>query len=286
MAMIIRSRLISSALLGCLFIGLIPLTGMAEIELHNRAMFARDAAAQDAFNLPPSSILRASTFGYNELAADMVWVQTINYFTNQLFKSKEMLHLKKYLDTIIALDNQFKEVYIFGPSMLLSLRGLKYTNREVLAGIDILKQGVKAFPEDWSFPKMIGSYYLFELKSEDKAEKDRFQRTGAEWIRRAALLGAREAWLTSLAAKVLSQQGQRELAIRHLQEMYMTTQNDEVRREIMMRLKALKEEQLASDLSNAGKQFVNKFKVSPLNYLPADLYILLDPQQPKVFSLN
>ena len=284
--MVIRSRLISSTLLGCLFLGLVPLTGIAEIELHTRTMAARDAAAQQEFNLPPVSILRASTFGYNELAADLVWVRTINYFTDQLFRSKEMVHIKKYLDTIIALDSQFKEIYIYGPSMLLSLRGLKYTNREVMSAIEILKQAVEAFPEDWSFPKMLGSYYLFELKGKDTAEKDSFSRQGAEWIRRAALLGAKEPWLTSLAAKVLSQQGQRELAIRHLQEMYMTTQNDKVRQEIRMRLMALKEEQLASDLSQAGNQFVDRFNKSPLNYIPANLFILLDPRQPEAFSLN
>ena len=285
--MITRSRLLSATLFGCIFLGLIPITGITGVELQRRAVAARDSAAQEAFNLPPAKILRASTLGYNELAADMIWIRAINYFTSQLFEKKEMMHMKRYLDTIIALDSQFKEVYIFGPAMLLSMKGTsKHTDAEVLAAIELLGRGVKAFPDDWTFPKMLGSYYLFELKGENKAQKDGYQREGAEWIQRAALLGAKHEWLTSLAAKVLTEQGQRELAIRHLQEMYMATQSEKVRFEIRMRLMALKEEKLASDLDRAGSTFVEQFKKSRLNFISADLHILLAPGQEQPFSLN
>lgn len=284
--MMLRSPTLRSALLGCLFVGLIPLTGIAEIELQARALAARDAATLEAYNLPPANFLRASTFGYNELAADMVWIRAINYFTDQLFDNKQTIHMKRYLDTIITLDDQFKEVYLFGPAMLLSVSNAKATDAEVLAAIDLLEASVKAFPDDWTFPHMLGSYYLFELKGQDKAEKDNYKRIGAEWIQRAALLGAKQPWLTSLAAKVLSEQGQRELGIRHLQEMYMATQSEKVRRQILMRLKSLKEEALASDLSRAGKTFVDEYKKSPLNFVSADLYILLSSSKPQAFSLD
>jgi len=285
--MIIRSPLIKSILLGCIFLGLIPITGIAEVELQGRAVAARKAAAQEAFNLPPAKILRAATFGYNELAADMIWIRSINYFTSQLFDKKEMLHMQRYLDTIIALDSQFKEVYIFGPAMLLSMKGAsKHTDVEVLAAIELLGRAVKEFPNDWTFPKALGSYYLFELEGQDKAQKDGYKRIGAEWIQRAALLGAKHEWLTSLAAKVLTEQGQRDLAIRHLQEMYMATQSDKVRYEVRMRLMALKEEKLASDLSRAGSTFTERFNKSRLNFVPQDLFILLAPGQEKPFSIS
>jgi len=280
------SKGIKVALVVCIVVTLLPVTGLLGFELQNRSVAGRDAGAMESYNLPPAEFISAMAFGYNELAADLVWIRAINYFTDQLYDHKELVHIERYLNTIVAFNYRFPTVYEFGPAMMLSSNDSDHTDEEVMAAIRLLKRATEAFPQDWRFAKSLGSYYLFELDGKDAAEKRRNKLTGATWMRRAALLGSKLPWLASLAAQVLQEEGQRELAIKHLQEVYLATQDERMKFQIMMRLKSLKAESLANSLKTEAERFAEQRKSSGLDFLPPDLYIQLNQEPLGPFSLR
>lgn len=267
------------------FLVLIPLTGLTAMDLRNRQLAARSPIASEPFNLPPARLLRALAFGYNELVADLVWLKSINYFADQLFQKKEMVYIEHYLTTASFLDPHFEALYRYGPAMMLSQKGSQHTNEEVMAAIRLLKRANTLFPENWRYAKSLGSFYLFELTSQDPKQRAAWKRIGADWIRRAALLGGDHSFLATLAASVYSEQGQQELAIQHLQEIYLTTQDETMKQTILNRLNLLQAQHLGDELRHAEEAFNRAFQNSQLSYIPEDLFILLRPEPDAPFSL-
>ena len=143
----------------------------------------------------------------------------------------------------------------------------------------------------------IGTYYMFELKpscpkgfkypcARSRKQKKAWRRKGADWIREAALVGAEIPWLPSLAAKIYSEQGQRDLAIRHLQEIYLATKDERMRRDIRFKLKQLQAEQMLSAADAAANEFSKAFKNSQLNYVSQDLFVLINMEPLEPFALG
>lgn len=276
----LRAALVVAALLS-----LLPLIGLTELDLRVRVSASRSTFPDEHYNLPPAGLLRGLAFGYNELAADLIWVRAINYFVDQYFQRRSYRYLERYISTILALDHHFKAVYRYGPAMLVS-KGPSVTNADVMAAIRLSKRAHHLYPDDWRFPLNIGSYYMFELRTESKEQKDAWLKLGADWTVRAALVGADIDWLPSLAAKIYTRQGRRELAIKHLQELYLANQDEGARRNILGKLVNLQAAQQAESLVEATAALEKEYKESPLRFVPLDLYILLRQPDLKPFSLK
>jgi tetratricopeptide (TPR) repeat protein len=261
----------------------LPLLGLTTIELERRRV-AGHFAVGEAYYVPPAPVVRTMAFGYNELAADFVWLRTITYFATHLVGDRDFSHLRRYLETILTLDPHFKQVYRYGASMLLS-RGERQTNADVFTAIELYERAQKLWPEDWRYPLGIGTYYLTELKPDSPEQKQAWRRTAAEYIRRATLVGANLPWLPTLAAKIYSEQGERQLAIRHLKELYMVSPNKKTRTQIAAKLRHLQDAEL-DYLRREARAFDKRYRASELRFLPTDLYVLvrLEPLPPFSFE--
>ena len=262
-----------------LFVSALPLLAIASLELDRRQLASHQSVGE-GYYLPPPAILRGLSFGYNELGADLLWVRTIAYFTDHL-KDRQLSHLHRHVQNILALDDHFREVYRFGSAMFMS-RGERQTNDDVRHAIALLKRGHEAFPTRHEFPLAIGTHYMTELKTKNKKLRNEYRSTGADWIRRAILVGAKGAWLPSLAAQVYTKQGKRELAIRHLQELYLLTKDRKTRRQIAIKLKHLQASRMAADLRRYEKTYRRAHKNGPISYVAPDFYSLvhLTPETP------
>jgi hypothetical protein len=266
-----------------LFLASLPLIPWLDRELTARA--DRGAARLlEQYALPPAGIVRALSFGYNELAADLLWIRSIGYYADHLFGDRDTRHMERYLDTILALDDRFAAIYRYGPSMLISGTG-KRTEAEVWAAIRLLKRAARAYPDEWRYPFFLGSYYMTELAGTPE-QRRAWRREGAAWVHRAALLGADSPWLPALAATVYSESGQRELAIRHLQELYLTTQDPEMKLQIEGKLKHLEATKMLEDVRQAARAMARAQQEAGLGFVPPDLFglIWLPPLRP--FSLG
>jgi hypothetical protein len=144
----------------------------------------------------------------------------------------------------------------------------------VLLSSHFLQEGVKHFPADWELAFMLGCNYLFELRTDDPQKKEAWRRQGAEWIRHAAIVGGAPPWVPLLAATIMRKEGQEEAAVRHLEEVYLTTQDERTREEVKNRLVALKAKLDFAKEERERNAFLKAWKET-LPYVPPDLFVII-----------
>jgi hypothetical protein len=268
-----RAERLRLALASTVFVTLLPLIGLSRHDLTARHLTGRHRLAQ-RYALPPPSALRTISFGFNEVAADLLWVQTIGYFAEHLTTDRDMRYLGRHLDNVIMLDPRHEAACHYGASMMTSIPS---GNKAVFKAIDLLKRAHRIAPKKWSYPLSIGVLYMSELQSRDKKRRDAWRVHGADWIHRAVLLGARAPWLASLSANLLTAAGKREMAIHRLKEAYLVASNDEVRRQIAQKLRHMKLKSLSEELKAAQQSFRARYSKNPLRCVSPTLFLLIEP---------
>jgi hypothetical protein len=237
---------------------------------------SRFAADEDVLYLPRPSVLRPLSLGHHELTADLVFIRAVIYFGGELGHKREYKWLDRYLDTIVALDPRWRTPYRWA-GVATMYDGRPITNERVQLSNHFLELGVAQFPRDWELPFMLGCNYLFELKSDDAAEQASWQRQGGEWMRHAAIVGGAPSWVPLLAATILHKEGQDEAAIRHLEEVYVTTQDPKTRQEVKNRLVSLHAQLDFAREAHEREQLEAGWRRT-IPYGPIDLYVLIGPR--------
>ncbi len=262
---------VAKSLVALACLGLIAATVLTE----NHALERRKhfPAEQDALYLPRPSALKAMSLGHHELTADLVLMRAIIYFGAQLTGPRNYKWLDNYLDTIVALDPNWRTPYRWA-GVATMYDGRQITNEGVLESSHFLEMGVKQFPDDWELAFMIGCNYLFEMRSDDPVEKAKWKRIGGEYVRHAALVGGAPSWMPLLAATILTQEGEEEAAIRHLEEVYLSSQDQRTREDVKNRLLALHDKFDFARTERARDDFDRALKAT-LPYAPPDLFVIV-----------
>ena len=250
-------------------------------------VFAQDAAnrrraafpaAADVLYLPQPSALHALALGHDELAADLVFVRGLVYFGSQLEEKGEYRWLENYLDTITQLDPRWKTPFRWA-SVATMYNGKPITNKMVMLSNHFLERGVRQFPDDWELPFMLGCNYLFELHTDDPKQRDEWRKVGGEWVRHAAIVGGAPSWVPLLAATIMRQEGREEAAVRHLEEVYVSTQDERTRNEVRNRLLSL-HAKIDLQREERDRAAFEKTWKATLPYVPADLFVAIGPPRP------
>lgn len=272
------------ALAALLFATLVPTLHYVEGRLAAlHAPPTKKKSASQTFFLPPPAVVRTLSFGYNELAADLVWVRCIAYFADHLMTDRDVRHVHRYVETVVALDPQLATSYRYGAAMLTAIPS---GNASVHRAISLLKRGHEVAPTDPMIPLRIGIYYIQELKTKSAKQRRAWRVKGASWLHRAILLGAKQPWLASLAAQVYNKEGKRQMAIHTLQEIYAVTQDPETRKQIGLKLRHLKLQGLRDRLRAQSKAFARAQRAAGLEYVSGDLFGLLELPTASAFSLR
>jgi len=223
----------------------------------------------DTFYLPPSGALRVASLRHTELWADLLHARGNVYFGTQMHARVPTKWLANYLHAAIDLDPKFQRLYIAGAAMLI-YNGQKIKPDMVLAAIQVLERGRKAFPFDWEFPFQIGFNYLFELPQdagEDDPRVPEWRQRGVEMLRQAALFEQVPYYVPNLVARMLTREGADALAIRQLERAYAVATNPEARKQIRGKLLNLNRrhasERLEQDLRNFEKLIGDRLPGSP-----------------------
>jgi len=248
---------------------------------HDVALGRRAAmpAESDALYLPRASALHTMTLGHHELGADLVFIRAIIYFGGQFHAKREYRWLENYLDTIVALDPEWRTPYRWA-GVATMYDGRTITNESVLASNHFLEKGVKQFPDDWELSFMLGCNYIFELKTDDPAQRSRWRLLGADYIQHAALVGG-PPWIPLLAATVLNDEGEGPAAIRHLEQVYASTQSASTRQEVRNRLLSLHAKVDFVEAERARAEFEAGWRKT-VPYAPADFFAVLGPPMPPI----
>jgi hypothetical protein len=237
---------------------------------------ARFAAEKDILYLPRPAALRALSLGHSELAADLVFMRALVYFGGEMATTRQYEWLDNYLSTIIALDPTWKTPYRWA-GVATMYNGRPIDNAAVGASSHFLEMGIRHFPSDWELPFMLGCNYLFELKTDNPAERSAWQRQGAEWVRHAAIVGGAPSWVPLLAATILKREGQDEAAVKHLEEVYRTTEDEETRVQVRNRLLSLKAKVDVERDERDRAAFETAWRRT-LPYVPPDFFVIAGPR--------
>ena len=233
----------------------------------------RFPAEEDALYLPRPSALKQLSLGHHELTADLVFMRAIIYFGGQFHGKRNYRWLDNYLDTIVALDPHWRTPYRWA-GVATMYDGRQITNESVAASNHFLEMGVEHFPADWELAFMVGCNYLFEMKTEDPAQKSAWRRRGGEYIRHSALVGGAPPWVPLLAATIMRKEGMEEAALRHLEEVYVTTLDEKTRIEVKNRLLSLHAKIDFAKAERERRAFEDLW-TRTIPYAPADFFVVV-----------
>jgi hypothetical protein len=278
----------SYALAASLVLGLLLVSGLAYACLahatHLREGWPPEA---DTFYLPPSSSLRVASLRHNELFADLIHARANVYFGTQLHARVPTKWLARYLDSAIDLDPQFQRLYLAGAAMLI-YNGQRITPPMVLAAVEILERGHKAFPFDWEFPFQMGFNLLFELPQdagEDDPRVPAWRQRGVEMLRQAALYEGVPYYIPNLVARMLTRNGADDMALRHLEQAYAVATNQTAREQIRLKLLALRGQRFSEELAENARAFDHMI-ATRFPYAPEAFSLVAGPRLTAIGILN
>ncbi len=182
-------------------------------------------AGEESLYLPDARYLKPILLGFDGVAADLLWIRTVQYFGTHLETDRRFPQLAKALDLTTSLDPHFLEPYRLGGLYLL------YFARQPEAAVSLLEKGAAANPDRWELPHDLGRYYYLEARDYPRALR---------WWERAAKLPTRPEFLPRFVARLYAQTGHAEMAIELWSELYRTAQNDFVRSLALQEMNRLK----------------------------------------------
>lgn len=172
---------------------------------------------------PPNSI-KYFAFGYNHVLADGFWIRSLqdfNYCEKQIGKHlcKGNGWLYQMLNLMTDLSPKFRMAYSAGGMALTVLVS------DIEGASKFFDKAVLEFPEDWIILYKAAYHCIFEEKNPSKA---------ASLAERAAKHGA-PFWVYSLAARLYTEGGRKEFALRMVDEL-KKREADQVNQKVIERI--------------------------------------------------
>jgi tetratricopeptide (TPR) repeat protein len=186
---------------------------------------ARATTTKEWLFLPDAGQLKPALLGFHGVAADLAWIQIVQYVGTHWLTDRKFPQLSKALELATSLDPHFLEPYRLGGLFLLYLAG------QPQAAVSLLEKGTAANPDRWELPHDLGRYYYLEARDYLKALR---------WWERAAKLPGRPEYLPRFVARLYARTGQTETALELWSELYRTAQNDFVRSLALQEMNRLK----------------------------------------------
>lgn len=198
--------------------------------------------------LPQGEYLKPALLGYHHLGSDILWLRLVQVIGKKGNSEDEYEWMYHALDVITTLDPQYAYAYYAGGVILGDL-----ANRPDLS-IRLLEKGVKANPEVWNIPFLLGYNYYFLLG--DPAN-------GAAYIMKAARLPDGPSYLPGLATRLAAEAGNPDTALAFLEARLTDTQDPEMREVLAYRMKEVIIERDLRILESAVEAYRTQYRALP-----------------------
>lgn len=172
--------------------------------------------------LPKARYVKLVTLGYDNLAGDILWFNTINYFGREYLGNQDFKWLTEMCELVTTIDNRSLHVYEFCGTLL------SWIAKEPRRSNRILTLAIGKHPSHWRFRYLRGFNYWYFLNQKEKAKQD---------FAVAAKLPDAPPFLASLASRLMVDMESPEVAIEYLKEMLSETNNTSVRAALKDKLK-------------------------------------------------
>ena len=184
--------------------------------------------------LPSGRSLRALTFGYEGLVADLIYIWSIQYYSNYQIQDRYDYLDQIYRRVIAELDPHFLDPYLVG-SIIMSVEA----NRDDLA-LKLLEVGARNNPREWILPFQAG-FICYNKLHDFACARDYFQRA-------QAIPGA-PAPVPRLYAEMYNRLGDKRTSLKYWAEIHDTADSDYVRQVSWMHVHDLRIEVDLEDLN-------------------------------------
>jgi len=164
---------------------------------------------------PKSGWIRPLTCGRAELAADYIWLRTIQYYGAHRKTDRQYPYVRSLLTTLTELDPHFINAYVFGSLVMTEDLG------QPGDAIRFLEGGIEDNPESWWLPFEIGVTHYIHRRDHASA---------APWLARAADMEGAPESTRRLAAYAAQKGGDEDVALYLWLEVFEQSEQDEVRR--------------------------------------------------------
>ena len=267
------ARLVVAALL------VAALSGVWTLRRTSMGHYLDTQTYEDIYYLPPPEWLEVMSLGYRRALADLIWLRALIYFGDEFMNKGEVKHVHNYGESMLKLDPDFRRVYRWvGVAGVYTPVGSPPEFVEL--AVDVLRRGVKRFPQDGELAWDTGATILYELMPnlpKDHPDLEHLEAEGHEHLVNAARLGAGPDWLVITNATALRELGEKEQELRHLEEMYAIVKDPNVRAQIEIRLSQLRNEAYSEAFRQANEEFELR-RQAEFPYLPPSLYFFVaDP---------
>ena len=248
---------------------------------------AADLAPKELTDVPYAPSPGAApivSLGYRELGADLLWIRLLGYWGGN---DSTADGISAIVDAIVALDPHYQRIYVAGVhAMNLADHGL--TQDTFKHALKILEQGMKEFPDDYQIPELAAEIYTGDLKTNDPAERRKWDEEGTRLMEAAIRKPGAPTWAATWAAHMRSKLGQKQRAIENLKEMILLTRDVEARKKMIDKLAEMEDSNsadLASELYAEKHAFDAAWKRDrPM--IPPNVYILIGPRLQPGFDMT
>lgn len=222
---------------------------------------------EDLAHLPKGEYLKPTLLGYHHLAADFLWLRTIQVLGKGANTASEYEWLYHALDVITTLDPHYDFVYrVAGITMTELANRPELSNR-------ILEKGLAAVPDRWGIPYLMAYNYYFYLGDVEKA---------AKYARVAAEVPGSPSWLLNMVTQMSAQAGNPEFALSFLLHLYRQQDDPRIKESLEIHIKEVMIERDIRLLEPLVDQFYHRERNYPkqLGELVVNGYVRSLPQEP------
>jgi tetratricopeptide (TPR) repeat protein len=215
------------------------------------------ATLEEVLYLNSPKWVRRLSLGYTGLLADIYWTRAVQYFgSHHVVKAKDYNLLFPLLEITTALDPKLIVAYQFGANFLAPRppEGAGQPDKAVA----LVEYGIRNNPDNWKLYYELGFiYYYMEKKDYAKA---------AEAFERGTKVPNAHPLLRVLAARMAQHAGEIQTSRMLWQGAYATTQDDLIRKNAVMHLRALKVDEDITELEKMVARYREQTGVLPSSF--------------------
>ncbi len=224
--------------------------------------------AAEVYEMPPVPVIKVLALGYQTLAADLLFLRAHHYMLGHLVTDRRYQYLRRYFDTIVAVDPYLRAVYRWGA--LMAKMGQTITKRSVEEAIGYLERGLEYFPDDWEMYLDIGFNHWYEWRPEF-GDREKHKRIGIEYFTIAASLPG-SGVDPNLIASLYQQHDEADLALAYAYSLYMDASKEQ-RKKLQERIAVLASKAAAEALAKRDEEWKRDFP-----FLPRRLFEFVGPR--------
>lgn len=221
----------------------------------------------DLAHLPKGEYLKSTLLGYQHLAADILWIRTLQVLGKNANTAKEYDWLYHALDVITTLDPQYDYIYRVAGITMTELANLpELSNR-------LLEKGLQSPSHTWHIPYLMAYNHYFYLADVERA---------AHYARVAAETPSGPPWLVNMATQMSAHAGTPEFALGFLHSMHRQTEDQRIKESLEERIKEVTIERDLRSLESLIQKFHEKEHRYPatLPELVTKRYVATLPEEP------